>query len=185
MRTLPAVTRLRAGYPGAHIAWLVEAPAASVLQGQSCVDEVIVFPRAELVAALSWARLRELVGELSNFLHTLRERRFDLAVDFHSLLRSSVLARLSGASRRIGYARPVGRELSYLLVTDRAELVPGALSRYDRNAGLVEYLAIGAPAAAKPLLVSAFDRARMRARLGSDVPVALHPGSSDATAYKR
>ena len=185
VRTVPAVTRLRAAYPGAHIAWLVEAPAASVVQGQPCVDEVIVFPRGELIAALSRGRVRRLAAGLVAFRHMLRGHRFDLAIDFHSLLRSAVLARLSGARRRIGYARPVGRELSSLLATDRAELLPGALSRFDRNAGLVEFLAIGTTPVARPLLVSTLDRARMEARLAPDVPIALHPGSSDATPYKR
>jgi len=165
VRTLPAVTCLRGAYPGAHIAWLVEAPAASVVQGQPCVDEVIVFPREELVASLSRGRLRRLTSELARFLGILRGRRFDLVVDFHSLLRSSVLARLSGARRRIGYARPVGRELSFLLATDRA--------------------AIDMPPAARPLLVSALDRARMAAQIALDAPVVLHPGSSAATEYKR
>jgi len=188
VRTLPAVTSLRGAYPGAHIAWLVEAPAASVVQGQPCVDEVIVFPRQELVASFSSRRLRRLASELGRFLSTLRGRRFDLVVDFHSLLRSSVLARLSGARRRIGYAKPLGRELSFLLATDRAELVPGALSRFDRNAGLVEFLAIDMPPAARPLLVSSLDRARMGvqiAQLAKDAPVVLHPGSSATTEYKR
>ncbi len=185
VRTLPAVTCLRGAYPGAHIAWLVEAPAASVVQGQPCVDEVIVFPRQELVASLSRGRFPRLARELGSFLSTLRSRRFDLVVDFHSLLRSSVLARLSGARRRVGYAKPLGRELSFLLATDRAELVPGALSRFDRNMGLVEFLAIDMPPAAKPLLVSSLDRARMEAQIARDTPVVLHPGSSAATEYKR
>lgn len=185
VRTLPAVARLRAAYPGAHLTWLVESSAASVVQGQPAVDEVIVFPREELVAALLRGRVRESAAGFADLLRRLRSRRFDLAVDFHSLLRSSVLARLSGARRRIGYASPVGRELSYVLATDRAELVPGRLSRFDRNVGLVEYLGIDAPPPAKPLIVSAIDRARMEAQLAPDVPVALHPGSSDATLYKR
>ena len=185
VRTLPAVTRLRGAYPGAHIAWLVEAPAASVVQDQPCADEVIVFPREQLVAALSRWHIRRFAGRLAHFLRTLRSRRFDLTVDFHSLLRSSVLARLSGARRRIGYARPVGRELSFLLATDRAELLPGSLSRFDRNAGLVEFLAVAMPPAAEPLLVSPLDRARMEAQLAPDVPIALHPGSSPTTPYKR
>ena len=185
VRTLPAVTRLRAAYPGAHIAWLVETAAASVVEGQPWVDQVIVFPREELGAALSRGHVLRLAGLFADFLRTLRGSRFDLAVDFHSLLRSSVLARLSGARRRIGYAPPVGREFSFLLATDRAGLVPGVLSRFDRNLGLVEFLAIDAPPAEKPLLVSTLDRARMKAQLAPDLPVVLHPGSSDATPYKR
>ena len=186
VRTLPAVSRLRAAWPGAHISWLVEAPSASAIEGQPWVDEVLVFPRDRLQAALVRGELRRLSAGLALFLRRLRARRFDLVVDFHSLFRSSVLALLSGARRRVGYAPPIAREFSHLLATDRAELVPGKLSRFERNAGLVEYLGVDVSAAEHPLRVSPDECARMAAGLEpGSAPVALHPGSSDATPHKR
>jgi ADP-heptose:LPS heptosyltransferase len=186
VRTLPAVSRLRAGYPGAHIAWLVEPAAASLLEGQPWVDEVLVFPRPALARALRARELGRLRRELGLFLRGLRSRRFDLVLDFHSLLRSALLARLSGARRRVVYAPPFSREGAHWLATDRVRLAPPSVSRFERNAGLVDYLGVRAAPAPLPLAVDSRARARMEARLAPGrVPVALHPGSSDATPYKR
>jgi hypothetical protein len=110
VRTLPAVSSLRSRYAGAHIAWLVEPAAASAVEAQPWIDEVLVFPRDTLVTALRAHRPFAAMAELSRFLRRLRERRFDLALDFHALLRSGALARASGAERRVSYARPFARE---------------------------------------------------------------------------
>ena len=186
VRTLPAVSSLRAGYPGAHIAWLVEPRAAGAVQGQPWVDEVIEFPRPALVALLRGLRWGAAWREFMAFARRLRSRRFELVVDFHSLARSALLARLSGAPRRVGYARPFGRELSYWLATDRARLAPVRISRFERNAGLVRYLGVEAAPSPTPLRVDPATRARAEAELAAGPrPLALHPGSSDATPHKR
>ena len=52
VRTLPAFADLRARYPEAQIHWLVERKAEGVLHGQPGIDEVVIFPREELVAML-------------------------------------------------------------------------------------------------------------------------------------
>ena len=125
-------------------------------------------------------------GELRAFARRLRRRRFELVLDFHSLLRSALLARLSAAPLRLGYARPFGRELSYWLATHRAVISPRRMSRFERNAALVRTLGIEAPPAESPLWVDPVASARVRARLGPHArPVALHPGSSNVTAHKR
>jgi ADP-heptose:LPS heptosyltransferase len=186
VRTLPAVARLRAGQPGAHIAWLVEPAAASLLEGQPCVDEVLVFPREAIVGKLRRGAVWGALRDLGDFTRRLRRRRFDLVVDFHSILRSALLALLSGSRRRLGYARPFGRELSWLFATHRARLTPQRISRFDRNAALVEYLGLPAGALSAPLRVDPRAQARLRKRLPSGpAPVAIHAGTSAATPHKR
>ena len=44
-RALPLAGLLRAGYPKAFIAWSVEPAAAPLLEGNSAIDEVILFDR--------------------------------------------------------------------------------------------------------------------------------------------
>jgi ADP-heptose:LPS heptosyltransferase len=186
VRTLPAVSSLRAGYPGSHIAWLVEPRSASALDGQPWIDEVLVFPRPDLVAALRSGELLRSGAGLRGFARALRERRFDLVVDFHSLLRSALLARLTGAPVRAGYARPFGRELSWALATHRARLAPGRISRFERNQALVRYLGVTAPPAPAPFRIDPAARVRAEAALpAGPAPIVLHPGSSDGTAHKR
>ena len=186
VRTLPAGSSLRAAYPGAHLAWLVEPSAATALEEQPWIDEVLVFPRPKLSAALRQRQLEPLLALLGGFVSTLRARRFDLVVDFHSLLRSALLSWVSGARRRVGLASPFGTEGSWWLAGETAELEPAKLSRFDRNSGLVEYLGVEAKLAAQPFAVSPADRARAEASLAPGrVPVALHPGTSEGTPYKR
>jgi ADP-heptose:LPS heptosyltransferase len=182
-RTLPAVSVLRAACPGAHLAWLVEPGAASLLAGQPWIDEVIVFPRPAFPGALRGsqalrARARCLLG--------LRARRFDLVLDFHALLRSALLALATGARRRVSFAPPFARELAWALATDRARLAPERISRFDRNEGLVRFLALEGRPAAHPLRVDPALRAAQREQLGAGpAPIAIHPGTSDAAPHKR
>ena len=186
VRTLPAVSSLRAAYAGAHLAWLVEPAATTAVEGQPWVDELIVFPRDRLEEALRRRAPSAALREVAGFVRGLRRRRFDLVVDFHGILRSAVLGALSGARRRIGYARPFGRELAWCFATDRAQLPPVRISRFERNAELVRYLAVAAPPAPAPLRVDPARLARISAELGpGGAPVVLHPGTSDATPYKR
>ena len=186
VRTLPAVSSLRAGFAGAHLAWLVEPRSAGVLEGQPWVDEVIVFQRPRVVEALKRGSLVTAARELASFARVLRGRRFDLVVDFHSILRSALMVRLSGAPVRVGYARPFGRELSWLQATDRAKIAPRRMSRFDRNQALVRYLGVDAPPDPTPFRVDPECLARVEAALGTGPrPAAIHPGSSDTAAHKR
>jgi ADP-heptose:LPS heptosyltransferase len=92
---------------------LVERASASLLRAQPWLDEVIEFPREELREALRRGRLSRAARSARGFARELRRRRFELVVDFHSILKSGVLAALSGAPRRAAYARPYGRELGW------------------------------------------------------------------------
>jgi ADP-heptose:LPS heptosyltransferase len=186
VRTLPAASALRAGYPGAKLAWLVESASASLLRAQPWIDEVIEFPREALRAALRAGRLGRLGRVASEFVRELRARRFDLAVDFHSIFRSGALALASGAPRRVAYARPFGRELAWLFASDRARLAPRRASRFERNEALVRFLGVAAPAAPRPLRPDPEAERRIARELGgAPAPVAIHGGTSDATPHKR
>jgi 3-deoxy-D-manno-octulosonic-acid transferase len=114
----PVIRALRQAYPSAYLAWLVEEKAADIVRGNPDLDEVIVWPRA------TWAldspgiagiprRLRRHLA----FLAELRRRRFDVAIDFQGLLRSSLISFASGARVRI--ASEGTREGSRYLYTTR------------------------------------------------------------------
>jgi len=186
VRTLPAVSAVRAAYPGAHIAWMVEPAAAGALRGQPFLDEIVEFPRDALRAALSVRSAGWLLRQSLHFARALRRRRFDLVLDFHSILRSGVLSRLSGARVRVAYARPFGREFAYAFANHRARLAPERISRFERNAALVEFLRVDYKPSIRPLRIAPEARARALSALeGSGAAVAIHPGSSGATPYKR
>jgi heptosyltransferase II len=92
--TTPAIRALRRRFPRARLTYLVERGAAPVVADNPHLDEVIVIERPHGV--------RRLVDDL-RLARDLRRRRFDLAIDFHGGPRSSWLAWVSGAPRRIGY----------------------------------------------------------------------------------
>lgn len=187
LRTLPAVAGLRALHPAARITWLVEPAAAGAVALSPAVDDVLVFPRPALVAALRARSPRRLSALLRDFLRTLRAPGFDCVVDFHGILRSGVLGRLSGARTRIGYDRPFAREGNALLTTHRAGLGRARRSRYARNAGLVQALG-GAEVGRRERFLAVPDAARervTRALAGRPPGVVLHPGTSPGTPFKR
>jgi lipopolysaccharide heptosyltransferase II len=101
--TTPAIRGLRQHFPDAHLAYVVEPAAAPIVARNPHLNDVIV----------STAR-RGLAGFRDDMALAgrLRAARYDLAIDFHSGPRSSVLTWLSGAPRRIGYDVP-GRGWMY------------------------------------------------------------------------
>ena len=179
VRTRFAFASLRELYPRARIDWLVEDHAAAGLAGISGLDEIVVFPRYRLRIYGARAPLRGLVG----LIRRLRSSRYDLAVDFHCILKSAFLAWASGIPARVGYAAPLAREGSAWFLTHRARVTPGHVSRFDRNAALVRFLG-GEPSAATPSL----ELPEGSPEALSELPkllLTMHPGTSATTLYKR
>ncbi len=197
IRTLPAVAALRAAYPGAHLTWLVEPPSAGVVTASGLVDEVLIFPRPRLVEAMREGDPLGFARRMGRFVQILRDRRFEITIDFHGLLKSGLLARLSGAALRIGFGASTSREFSSLFLNHRvmapaSDRSPSSLSRFDRNAALVAAIAPEAELPTRPLLgASALAKARLSARLRATGRersrgfVLLHPGSSAGASHKR
>lgn len=117
------VPALRSRWPHAHIAWMVEPAAQPLLAHNPRIDRLIVWPRAE------WRRLWKagqwftLAGRMLSLRRTLRDERFDIALDLQGLLKSAIWGWMSGAPRRICL---VGREGSHLLATERVTPSPDA-----------------------------------------------------------
>jgi len=113
--TTPLVRALRRRYPDAHLTYVVEPMAAAVIRGNPHLDEIIEVPR------------RSGVGRWRDDLHwsvTLRQRRFDVAIDLHGGPRSAWLTWASSAPIRIGY-RTRGRSWMYTHAVPRpADLGP-------------------------------------------------------------
>ena len=97
----PIAHCLRRAYPDAHIAWLVEPGLEALVADDPDVDEVVTWPKSEWVRLARSGRLLALARVATAFGRTLRQRRFDTVLDLQGLLKSGVLARLSGASTRI------------------------------------------------------------------------------------
>lgn len=192
VRTLPAVCALRARHPGSHLTWLVEPASAAVVASSGCVDETLVFPRSALVGAARQGEILAFARQLRAFVRRLRARRFELVVDFHCLLKSGLLAWLSGAPQRLGHRAGVAREGAHLFSNRYAALASSDVSRFERNAALIAALAPDLEVPSAPLLrpssqASARLEARLREAGRGDARgfVLIHPGSSAGAPQKR
>jgi ADP-heptose:LPS heptosyltransferase len=178
VRTRFAFEGLRQLYPDARIDWLVEDRAASGLEGIRGLDDVIRIPRG----AVRLGRPLALWQELRSLVQELRSREYELAVDFHGILKSALLARAAHIPVRVGFDRPFSREGSAYLLTDRAVLDRKHVSRFDRNAALVRFLGGVVPEGAPALdLPEPHDDEGVEL----EAYIVVHPGTSAATLYKR
>lgn len=104
IHALPVAHALRRHFPDAHLAWIVETRAAPLLDGHPDLDSVIpVDTWRWRVLLRNPAGLREVATELSSLIRRMRASRFDVAIDLQGLLKSGVLAALTGAPFRIGF----------------------------------------------------------------------------------
>jgi predicted lipopolysaccharide heptosyltransferase III len=95
--TTPAIAALRQRFPDARLSYLVERPAEPVVRHNPHLNEVIVAERPRGLSRLLYdARLAR----------RLRQRRYDIVIDFHGGPRSAWLTWATGARQRIGYALP-------------------------------------------------------------------------------
>jgi len=174
---LPIACALRERFPDAFLAWVVQRPAAGLLEGHAALDELIDLPRGWLKSPRGVWQLRR----------RLRDLRFDVALDAQGLTKSALLAWLSGAPRRIGFGRPWGRELSRWLNTETAD-APGP-HIVQRNLQLLRPLGIESPSvrfqlperpedrqkAEEIIKLSGLDRGFARMNVGAGWPSKLWP----------
>jgi heptosyltransferase-1 len=115
----PLIDALRRRYPRAYIGWLAQPEVAPVLKAHPGLDALITWPRQRLASLARTGRLWTLQRELRQFVRELRRHRFDWALDPQGLMKSGLLAYLSGAGRRVGVGSEEG---SRWLMTERLAL---------------------------------------------------------------
>jgi heptosyltransferase-1 len=105
VHTLPAVALIRDAHPGAQITWVINPEFTPLLRGNSDVQHVHIFPRGQF-------RGLGAPASLLPWLKQTRKLKPDLALDFQGLLRSALIAKVSGAEEVYGMSD--GREGSRL-----------------------------------------------------------------------
>jgi len=131
IHTLPSLTVLRKRYPDAHITWVIEEDSADIIAGHPFLDRALVSRRKRWLKNLRELRdVRKTIGEVRSFIAALRGRKYDLVVDFHGLLKSSIVVLLSGGRRKLGYDSM--QELSGLFLNDKVyeDMEKHAVDRY-------------------------------------------------------
>lgn len=153
VHVLPCLAALRAAWPAAHIGWVVEDKAASLLEGHPQLDRVHVLPRKQLVARGKQGHLLESLQGFRRLVAELRRERYGVTLDFQANFRSGLIARLSRAPRRIAQARTFAKEGSSLLfATDAPEPAPPEAHKIARNMTLLGPLGLPTGPAPRPVL---------------------------------
>jgi heptosyltransferase I len=152
LHTVPAVAALRAAHRDAKIDWVVERKWAPVLEGSPALNNVIPFDRRSPWIVFECVR-------------RLRENHYACAIDFQGLYKSSLLAALSGAARRIGFGGDWAREEgAAMFYTER--VTPAGRNVAELNYSLAEQAGAQRPDVPEyPLRVPAGGAASVRARL--------------------
>lgn len=107
--TLPLLCALREKFPGAQITWLTEPVAAQILAGHPCLDQLLTVRKG-------WLKRP---SEILSLRRQLQAAKFDITFDVQGLTKSAAAAWLSGAPRRISFARGQARELAPNLATEQ------------------------------------------------------------------
>jgi len=191
VRTLPAVSALRACYPQATIDWVVQELSADVVRSMHKIDDVIVLPRKRWVRMIKKpAYYPRLFKEILGWIRSLKRRRYDTVLDFHGILKSGIIGVLSGAKRRVGFKRGYCKEFNFLF--NRYHVDPGdpRLNRVYKNLKMVHTVGCESPLPREWLTPSEKDFKRIEAFWQEIQPVrspviAIQPSSSKNTDFKR
>jgi len=171
----PVLDALRRRFPDARITVLLKRRARDLLTGNPNVDEIIEYDGAERYHSPRW---------MLGLARTLRERRFDLAVDLTGDHRSSLLLRLADPAFRVGF-----NHCGCGFLLDRAIPYRSEGLVVDHLLGAVEPLGARPAERAPRLFLSEAELARSREILADvgispgEPYVVLSPGAS--WRYKR
>ena len=192
VRTLPALRALRNRFPESYIAWAVEEGSRDLLEGHSDLDRIFVVRRGTWSKGfLRFSTLITTLKEVGAFVREIRDDHFDLVLDFHGILKSGVISILSGVPVRVGLSPKFCKECNYLFNNYHIDLETSALNRIERNIRFIGFLGINQAHYDPIIPVTTFDREfvdqffRSRQLTGSTPLIAIHPGTSRKTLYKR
>jgi len=110
-------SEIRRQLPGAKLSWLVEQRWRDVVAQHDSIDNIFVFNKKTPIRSLM--RLRA----------ELRAEKFDCVLDMQRILKSGVLARLSGSQFRIGVHRRNSKEGNWLFQSRNNRYIPDDISK--------------------------------------------------------
>lgn len=168
--TLPLIKALKDRYPDAEIHFFVRAGVESVFEGQPEITQVHPFAKRGKDKSLSAAY---------RFGRSIGRQGFDLWISTHASLRSAIVAKATGITRRIGYDQPWFNRFAYTeTVSRRFE----ELEEIERLLQLLKPLGLDTPTPRAQLVLhesAKIDANRFWAVHFSGQPVlGMHPGST-------
>ena len=192
VRTLPALRALRIKFPSAYIAWIVEENAQDLLQVHPDLNRVFVFKRKIWLGdKFSLRNFSNSFKEVLDFFRKIRGEQFDLVLDFHGILKSGIISFFSGTPLRVGFSRRFSKEFNHLFNNYHIELKTDAMSRIKRNLSFIRFLDINCDTQDPIIPITDEDKKHIddffkkRGISNHNPLIAIHPGTSKKTLYKR
>jgi heptosyltransferase-1 len=183
VHAIPVAAALRRAFPSARIDWLVSAKHREILDLVPVIDRrLVVNDRPSAGSGRADDGGTSLLGAIAE----LRRSRYDVAIDLQGLIKSAVLARLSGAPRVLGFSSRYARERAARLFYTEAH-DPGRGGLYDPretrhvvdiNLGLLGLLGITAPVREFPIEDVDSNVARVIRRQTGGRYALLNPGAA-------
>jgi heptosyltransferase I len=170
IHAIPAAASLRAAFPHSRIDWLADAKHRALVDLVTVVDRVVTLERRSMGGWIDAASV-------------LRQVRYDAAIDFQGLLKSAVLARMSGAARVLGFSIWHLREKTARPFYSETDVRGGETAEGHvifKNLRLLRPLGVEDERVSFPLArTESAALADVRRMLGDDVPFALiNPGAA-------
>ncbi|HVN96842.1 MAG TPA: glycosyltransferase family 9 protein [Syntrophorhabdaceae bacterium] len=187
--SIPAVKAIRDRFPDDHISWLVEGSVGEFLGGQDFVDEVIFFPRGEASQGLKTGNIVRTGKAVLPFLRRLREREYDLIIDFHGIAKSAIFSMIARGRKKIGFGNMYAKEKSHFFYHHRVNGQDKRMHKVERNMLLAHHL--GCASGVPEVALSASDEATafidsfLKKTNAPSVLFAVNPFSSAGTDFKR
>ncbi len=144
--TMPMACALRDHFPEAHLAWLAEKNATSLIREHRALNEVI---QLEVGWSASLSRLRATAKRIRN-------QNFDVMIDCEGTTRSGRIGWLAGIEQRIGFSKPHSNVLNRWFNNQQVTSVFDHLT--DRSLELLIPLGIHSPRVRWHLPISASAR---------------------------
>ena len=135
VHTLPVSRTLRQEYPKSYIAWIIEERYQELLYKNPDIDEVI--PISTKAWRKNWNR--KTLGEILRTIKKIRSEKFDAVFDLHGLIKTGVIAMLSGARIKVGFHKDNCKEkISSIFTNKKAPYMGSGIHVVDMYLTLIK-----------------------------------------------
>ncbi|MEI6153153.1 MAG: glycosyltransferase family 9 protein [Deltaproteobacteria bacterium] len=138
--SIPAVAAIRNTFGEARILWLVEGSVGQLLSYQGFIDDVIEFPRHNIVRAFKKSDPIRGIREINTFIKKLREINYDIIADFHGIIKSAIFSILARGDRRVGFGKMYAKEKSHLFYGETISADNKRINKVERNMLIARHL---------------------------------------------
>jgi len=133
---LPSLRLLRTTFPSSEISWAVEEEFAPILEANLDLDKIISLPRKRWQRnILKMGKVLLTIKSAFSFFKNLRQKNYDLVIDFHGNLRSGLFVKLMKGNLKIGFRD--SKEFNHIFLNRRIS-TPKGVHKIEKNLSLIQ-----------------------------------------------